>query len=502
MHTPGTSHPRRWWILAALCLSLLVLVIDNTILNLAIPALMRGLGATPADIQWIISAYTLAYAGLLLTAGGLSDRYGRKRILIIGLMLFGVASLAAVFATSPEQLIAGRALMGVGGCLVMPSTMSLLITVFDESERRTAIAAWSSVSIAGILAGPSLGGFLLDHFWWGSVFLVNVPVAAVAIIAAVVLMPDSKAPARRPDVPGAMLCTLGMVALVWSIITAPQRGWDNLWTGGALAAGVVLLAVFVIWELRTAHPMLPLRVFADRNFSGGTFSVMLLAFAAAGMMLALTQYVQLVLGYGVLQAGMALLPFATSSALFNILGATLAKRLSNRTMVTAGMLITATGFLLLWSIAPSDGYPLLATALVLMGMGSGLAAPAAVTALMGAIPPEHAGAGSAMNSTISQAGSALGIAALGSVLAAGYTSRLPGDVPAQAKQSLTDAITLNDPGVTTIARAAFVDAMAFGMITGAVLSTAAALLAFALLRPRPNTTTPNTPSANPMEVGT
>ncbi|MEO3803507.1 MFS transporter [Nonomuraea sp. B1E8] len=502
MHTPGTAHPRRWWILVALCLSLLVLVIDNTILNLAIPALMSELRATPADIQWIISAYTLAYAGLLLTAGGLSDRYGRKRLLIAGLSLFGLASLGAAFATSPEQLIAARALMGVGGCLVMPSTMSLLITVFDESERRTAIAAWSSISIAGILAGPSLGGLLLDHFWWGSVFLINVPVAAIAIVAAVVLMPESKAPARRPDLLGVILCTLGMVVLVWSIIAAPQRGWDSLWTGGALVVGVLLLVAFVIWELRTSHPMLPLRVFANRNFSGGTFSVMLLAFAAAGLMLALTQYVQLVLGYGVLQAGMALLPFAASSALFNILGATLAKRLSNRTMVTAGMLTTAAGFLFLWSIGPSDGYPLLATALILMGMGAGLAAPAAVTAMMGAIPPEHAGAGSAMNSTISQAGSVLGIAILGSVLATGYISALPADVPAPAKQSLTDAIALSDPGVTAIARAAFVDAMTFGMITGAVLAAAAALLAFVLLRARPDAAAPGTPASTLTEVGT
>ncbi|MEO3890899.1 MFS transporter [Nonomuraea sp. B5E05] len=240
----------------------------------------------------------------------------------------------------------------------------------------------------------------------------------------------------------------------------------------------------------------------NRNFSGGTFSVMLLAFAAAGLMLALTQYVQLVLGYGVLQAGMALLPFAASSAPFNILGATLAKRLSNRTMVTAGMLTTAAGFLFLWSIGPSDGYPLLATALILMGMGSGLAAPAAVTAMMGAIPPEHAGAGSAMNSTISQAGSVLGIAILGSVLATGYISALPADVPAPAKQSLTDAIALSDPGVTAIARAAFVDAMTFGMITGAVLAAAAALLAFVLLRARPDAAAPGTPASTLTEVGT
>ncbi|MDP4510560.1 MFS transporter [Nonomuraea turcica] len=495
MHTPGTSHPRRWWILGALCLSVLVLVIDNTVLNLAIPALMRELDAGTADIQWIISAYTLAYAGLLLTAGGLSDRFGRKRLLIIGLVVFGVASIAAALATGPAQLIAGRALMGVGGSLVMPSTMSILITVFDEGERRTAIAAWSAVSLAGILAGPSLGGLLLDHFWWGSVFLINVPVAAIAIIAAAAMMPESTGPAVRPDVLGALLCTLGMIAVVWSIIAAPQRGWGSVGTGGALAAGITLLVAFVIWELRSPHPMLPLRVFGDRNFCGGTFSVMLLAFAAAGMILALTQYVQLVLGYGVLQAGMALLPFAGSSALFNIVGATLAKKVSTRAMVSVGMLITAGGFLVLWSITPGDGYPVLATALAAMGMGAGLAAPAAVTALMAAIPPAHAGAGSAMNSTLSQAGSALGIATLGSVLATAYTAAMPPGLPATARQSLAGAMALGDGNIATVARAAFVEAMSFGMVTGATLATVAAVLAFILLRTRSR---PADPAATPV----
>jgi EmrB/QacA subfamily drug resistance transporter len=467
-------------------------VIDSTVLNLAIPALMRELGASTADIQWIISAYTLAYAGLLLTAGGLSDRFGRKRLLIIGLAVFGVASLAAAFAISPDQLIAGRALMGVGGSLVMPSTMSILITVFDEGERRKAIAAWSAVSMIGVLAGPSLGGLLLDHFWWGSVFLINVPVAAIAIIAAAAMMPESIGPAVRPDVLGALLCTLGMLAVVCSIIAAPQRGWGSVWTGGALAAGVALLVAFVIWEMRSPHPMLPLRIFGDRNFSGGTFSVMLLAFAAAGMMLALTQYVQLVLGYGVLQAGVALLPFAGSSAAFNIMGATLTKRFSNRAMVSVGMLITAAGFLLLWAVAPGDGYPALAAALVAMGAGAGLAAPAAVTALMGAIPAAHAGAGSAMNSTLSQAGSALGIATLGSVLATGYTAAMPPGLPIAARQSLADAVALGDGNISIVARAAFVEAMSFGMMTGATLATVAAALAFILLRTRSQAADPAT----------
>ncbi|WP_433219390.1 MFS transporter [Microtetraspora malaysiensis] len=485
MHTPGTAHPRRWWILAALCLSLLVLVIDNTILNLAIPSLMSELGASPQDIQWIISSYTLAFAGLLLTAGGLADRYGRRRMLIIGLAVFAIASLLASRATSPAVLIAGRALMGVGGSLVMPATMSILVTVFDESERRKAIAAWSTVSLAGILVGPSLGGFLLEHFWWGSVFLVNVPVAVVAIVAAALLMPESTGGVRRADVLGAVLCTVGMVAVAYAVIAAPGHGWDGLATTGVLAFGLGVLAVFVVWELRAPAPMLPLRVFRDRNFAGGTLSVMLLAFAAAGMMLALTQYIQLVMGYGVLRAGLALLPFAASSAAFNMAGATLGRRFSNRVMVTTGMFITAAGFGLLWSLAPDGGYPLLGAALAVMGMGAGLATPAAVTALMGAIPPKDAGAGSAMNSTLSQAGNVLGVAVLGSALTSGYLSRLPAGAPAGARDSLAGAVAMGDPHLIVAARAAFTGSMSVGMAVGAVLSVAAAVFALALLRARP-----------------
>ncbi|WP_219508990.1 MFS transporter [Nonomuraea ceibae] len=487
MHTPGTAHPRRWWILAALCLSLLVLVIDNTILNLAIPSLMRELGASPQDIQWIISAYTLAFAGLLLTASGLSDRYGRRRRLTAGLTVFALASLLATYAGTPEILIAGRALMGVGAALVMPATMSILITVFDESERRKAIAAWSTVSLAGLLAGPSLGGFLLDHFWWGSVFLINAPVAAIAIAAAMLLMPESTGRAGRSDAVGALLCTTGMVAVVYAVIAAPEHGWDSPLTTGVLAFGLVVMAVFAVWELRTPTAMLPLRVFRDRTFTGGTLAVMLLAFAAAGMMLALTQYVQLVAGYGVLQAGMALLPFAASSAVFNLAGATLGRRFTNRTMVTTGMLVTTAGFLLLATLTPNGGYPLLAAALTVLGMGAGLATPAAVTALMGAIPPEEAGAGSAMNSTISQAGSALGIAVLGSALTAGYRSQLPGGLPTGVQESLAGALASGQQAIMGVARQAFTGSMSSVMLAGAVLTAAAAVVAFTLLRTRRTT---------------
>src|SRR5689334_14712134 len=223
----ATGHPRRWWILLILCLSLMVLVVDNTVLNLAIPSLMRDLGATPADIQWVIDAYILAFAGLLLTAGSLSDRFGRRKLLLLGLVVFGAASLLATLADNPWQLIACRFLMGVGGSLLMPSTLSLLFTVFPPEEQRKAMAGWSMVAMLGVVAGPTVGGVLLNHFWWGSIFLLNVPIAVVAIIGAIVLIPESRGPARNVDPLGAVLTVIGMASIVWAIIEIPTKGFGS-----------------------------------------------------------------------------------------------------------------------------------------------------------------------------------------------------------------------------------------------------------------------------------
>ncbi|MEU8271451.1 MFS transporter [Sphaerisporangium sp. NPDC049002] len=480
---PG-KNPRRWWILAVLCLSLLVLVVDNTVLNLAIPSLIRDLGASPADIQWIIDAYILVFAGLLLTAGSLSDRYGRRRFLIIGLVVFGGASVVAMLAQEPWQLIGARALMGVGGSFLMPSTLSILITVFDDSERRKAFAAWSAVAMVGVIAGPTLGGFLLEHYWWGSVFLLNVPIAAVAILAAVLLMPESRAPARPTDPLGALLSTVGMTALVYMVIDAPREGWTSARALVAIAVAVVALGGFVIWERRTDHPMLPLSLFRDRDFSGSSFSIVLMSFGTGALLLMLTQYLQFVLAYGPMKAGLALLPYAVAAALFNGVGAGLGQRVSNRVLIAVGMLVMAGGFMVLALIGPSDGYGRLITGLLIMGMGGGLAGPAAYATLMGAVPPDHAGVGSALNDTVQQVGMALSVAILGSVLAGVYTARMPESAPAVARDSIGAALRLGDPGLAKTAREAFVSAMSFGSWVGVAFAVASAALAFAVLRPR------------------
>jgi EmrB/QacA subfamily drug resistance transporter len=476
----ATGHPRRWWILLILCLSLMVLVVDNTVLNLAIPSLMRDLDATPADIQWVIDAYILAFAGLLLTAGSLSDRFGRRKMLLLGLVIFGLASLLATLAQSPGQLIACRGLMGVGGALLMPSTLSLLFTVFPPQEQRKAMAGWSMVAMVGVVAGPTVGGVLLNHFWWGSIFWLNVPIAVLAIIGTLALIPESKGPARDVDPAGAVLSIIGMAAVVWAIISIPADGLGSAKVLGGLAVGVVALAGFAVWEKRSEHPMVPLALFRDRNFSGTSFSIVLLSFTAGGLLLALTQYLQFVLGYTPLKAGLALIPYAVAATVFNGLGATLGKKIADRTLITVGLVIIAGSFGILTQVSDSTGYGLLIIGLIVMGVGGGLAGPAAYTLLMQAVPADHRGVGSAMNDTVQQTGAALSVAVLGSVLAAAYSSSLPDSVPEPARRSIADTLALG-PDFVPAARTAFTDAMSISMTVGLVGALAGAFVAIVVL---------------------
>nr|WP_040748156.1 MFS transporter [Nocardia transvalensis] len=466
-----TRDPRRWWILAVLCLSLLVLMIDGTVLNIAIPPLIEQLHATPSDVQWILDAYVLVFAGLLLTAGSLSDRFGRRRMLITGLALFGAASLAATLATEPWQLIVARAGMGVGGAVLMPSTLSILMTTFDESERRKAMAGWSTVSMVGIVLGPTLGGLLLQHFWWGSVFLLNIPVAIVAILAAVTLMPETHGEQRPVDAAGVVLSIVALTSAVYVII---EREWNI----PVIALAIVAAAAFVYWESRSPHPMLPIRVFRNRDFTGPCLTLLLMMFGMGAVMLMLTQYLQFVLGFGPMKAGLALLPFAVASAVCNGLGATLGRNLSNKTLIVAGLLVMAGAFAVL---ANADSYLWVLVSMLVMGIGGGLAGPAAYTSIMSAIPLEHAGVGSAMNDTLQQVGQAISIAVLGSVLAGVFTSHMPEDVPAAARDSIGAAFQL---GFADQAKSAFTTAMAYGSWISAGFAVAAAVLGLILLRTR------------------
>ena len=479
--------PRRWLILIVLCLSTLVLVVDNMALAVAIPPLTQDLQASAQDMQWILDSYILVFAGLLLTSGSLSDRFGRRRVMIIGLALFGVASLGATFAATPGQLIVARVIMGIGGALVMPSTLSILITVFDDTERRKAMTAWSAVAMVGLVGGPVLGGALIAWFWWGAVFLINVPIAAVAIVAAIVLMPESKGPWQRPDPLGAVLSAVGMTALVWSIIELPRSGLAHPGTSGALAIAVLSLVAFVVWERRTPNPMVPLALFRDRAFSGGSLAMTLVQVGNGGLLLVLTQYLQYVLDYTPTRAGLAFIPMAIASLAFNTLGATLGSRIGNRALAVTGLVVIAAGFGVLATLSTGDGFAMLAAALCLIGAGGGLAMPAITTALMGAVPPEQAGVGSALNDTIQQAGAALGIAVLGSIVTGAFTGAMPVDAPAAARRSIGDALALGDSGLAETAREAFTAAMGTAFIGAALGACAAAILTFVIMRDRPTT---------------
>ena len=338
----------------------------------------------------------------------------------------------------------------------------------------------------GLVGGPVLGGALIAHFWWGAVFLLNVPVAAVAVVAAVVLMPESKGPWRKPDLPGMLLSMVGMTALVWSIIVLPRDGFAHVGTLGSMAVAVAALTAFGIRQVRTDSPMVPLKLFRNRVFTGASFSLVLLTFATGGLMLVLTQYLQFVLEFTPTDTGLAFIPLAVASLAFNVIGAALGKKLPARVLTAVGMVIIAAGFGLLATLSVGDGFTKVALAMLVLGIGSGLGMPAAANALMGAIPGEHAGVGSALNDTIQQSGAALGVAILGTVLSSTYTGSMPADAPASARHAITDALALSagsgDTGLARAAREAFNTATSTTFTVSGIAVLAAAVLTLVLMR--------------------
>jgi EmrB/QacA subfamily drug resistance transporter len=462
---PVSTVSRRWVVLGVLCLAQLVVVLDHTVLNVAIPALIRHLGAGTADVQWMINAYALVQAGLLIPAGSAADRYGRRRILLAGLAVFGAASLAAGLATASGPLIAARAAMGVGGAMVATGTLAIAMQVFDARERPAAIGVWAAVNALGFAAGPLTGGVVLAHFWWGAVFLVNVPVVVVALVATQTLVPESRHhTGGPPDLVGAVTATAGTTVVVYAIVAGPEHGWGT--AVPAAGAGVLLLAVFVRWQARTAYPMLDLRLFRDRRFVGAISGVVLITFGSAGALFLMTQQLQFLRGYGPLEAGLRMAPFALSVVALNLTGvsARLMRRLGLPLAIAVGMALLATGLVV--AAATAGGYGVLLGGLVLMGAGCALANPAIVEAVMSAIPPEKAGAGAGVDGVMSELGSSLGVAVLGAVLnarlaAAGIAS-VPAALPA-ARPALEASLTTGQ-----LVGAAAV--LAGGCLTAALLS--------------------------------
>jgi EmrB/QacA subfamily drug resistance transporter len=499
--TGRTAHDRRWLTLAVLCLSLFVIVMDNTIVNVALPTLVRDLGTSTSQLQWVVDSYTLVFAGLLLAAGSLGDRFGRRGALNIGLVIFGGASAVAAFAGGVDALVASRAVMGVGAALIMPATLSILTNVFtDARERAIAIALWSAVAGIAVALGPVSGGFLLEHFWWGSVFIINVPVVILALVAGRFLVPTSRDPAApRLDWVGAVLSIVGLTALVWSIIEAPERGWASSGVVGGFALAVVVLAAFVRWELRTDEPMLDLRFFTNARFTAASASITLIAFALFGFIFMATQYLQFVLGYSALSAGVHTLPFAGAVMVTAPLSSKFVERYGTKAVVTVGLLSFAAGMLVAAGSTGGSTYNRVFVTMLLLGGGMGLASAPATESIMGSLPKAKAGVGSAVNDTTRELGGAFGVAIIGSVMSSLYSARLSdnldGTVPASAldtaKESMGAALAVgNQVGgadgarIIDAARDAFVHAMTRASYVTAAFAFVGAVVAWRWLPAR------------------
>ncbi|PCG84970.1 MFS transporter [Streptomyces sp. WZ.A104] len=446
---PEAIHRRRWWILTVLMFSLLIVVLDNSILNVAVKTIASpaptGIGATQSELEWAINSYTLVFAGLLFTAGLLGDRIGRKKVLLAGILVFGIGSALAALSASPGELITWRALMGFGAAFVMPATLAVLMNVFERDEQPKAIGIWAGSVGLGIAIGPITGGLLLEHFWWGSIFLVNVPVVVVALVAMAVLVPDSRDPdPGKVDPLGVVLSIVGLVLLVYGIIRGGELAdFTDATALLAIVGGLLVLAGFIWHEKRSSHPAIDITYFREPAFSAAVAAIALVFFALMGVTFFSAFYLQSVRGYSALQSGLLIVPLAAAQMIFAPRARLVVDRFGARAVCTAGMLLVAAG---LASFALFDaGTPVWVLCLVFFVQGAGMAhiMPPVTVAVMQALPREKAGSGSAVNNTFRQVGGALGIAVLGSVLSTVYRGDIEGHlgaVPAGARAVAGESI--------------------------------------------------------------
>lgn len=490
----------------ALLLATLIINLDTTIVNVALPTLVRQLGASTSDLQWVVDAYNLVFAALVLAAGSLSDRLGRKGMLLAGLALFGAASLAGSFGTSSGQLIAARAVMGLGAALIFPATLSLISNVFTERrERARAIGLWGATVGVGIATGPIVGGWLLEQFWWGSVFLFMVPITAVVAAMVAAFVPPSRDPSTPPlDLWGLVLSAAGMGTLVYSVIEAPSWGWSSGRTIAGFLVGALLLGGFAVLEGRRRHPMLDVRLFRNLRFTAASGSVAIAFFALQGFIFLITQYFQFVNDYSTFGTGVRLLPVALSVGASSVVGTRLAVRVGNKAIVTLGMLLFGGGLLWVSTATQGTSYGIIAVQMLVLGTGMGLTSAPATEAIMGAVSKEKAGVGSAVNDATRLLGATLGVAVIGSVAASLYTSKLtsslPRGLPSQAVTAAQGSVggaieashrvaqagfgqaarQLNDAGVL-----AFLHSLAGGCLVAAGVAIVGAVVAAAWLPARP-----------------
>ncbi len=489
--TPEQIHQRRWLIHAIMSSGLVLIVMAVSSLNVALPTLVRELGATATDLQWIVDSYALVFAGLLLFAGAMGDRFGRRGAFMAGMLVFAVSTVLSSFANDPAQLITYRALMGVGAAFVMPATLSIISNVFhDNKERAKAVAMWAGFAGAGGAIGPIISGVLLNYFWWGSIFLMPIPIIIISMLATFAVVPTSRDPeAERLDIFGSFLSIVGLGTLLYGVIEAPNNGWLSFETAWAILGGAFILLGFAYWERQTSHPMLPMRFFQSKRFSIGSLTLVLTFFALFGMFFVLIQFLQFVLGFSALAAAVRTLPAPVALIITSSQVTRLEERFGTKKIVSLGLLIVAFGFVVLSTLSPESGYAAVFIGLVMLGLGMGLAMPPATEAIIGAVPRRKAGVGSAMNDTTREVGGALGIAVLGSVLASGYKSSieeklvgLPEQTLDIAKESIGGALAvaseMGEDGAEIIkgANEAFADGMRLTMWVGAGFLVLSAVL--------------------------
>lgn len=498
----GASEPtgRRWATLVVLCAAALIVNVDGTILNVALPTLVRSLHAGASQLQWIVDSYALVFAGLLLVGGSAADRFGRRRVFLIGLTVFAVGSIGAAGSGSVSVLIAWRGVMGAGAALTIPASLSILNDVFrDPAERARAIGVWGGTIGLGIAIGPIAGGLLLARFWWGSIFLVNVPILLAGFVGAVLLVPDSRNPsAPRPDPGGAVLSIAGLGLLLWAIIEAPTMGWTSVATIGAAGASAVLLGGFVAWESHSTHPMLKLGLFSDRRFTVAATAEIFGTFGLLGALFLQTQFLQFDLGYSPIEAGLRILPLATVLVLGAAVSPGVARRTGVKLTVAAGLAAIAGGLWLASAASrPAASYSDMVPGLLLIGLGAGMFLPTATNSVVGSVPGGDAGVGSASNAVALQLGGALGVAVIGSLMSTRYQSHMtaalagrhvPPPITHTIVGSLGGAVTVaaRVGGATGVAldraaRASFMIGNRTALAVGAVVALGGVILVLARL---------------------
>ena len=497
LHEDPVIHRRRWFLLAIMCLSLVMVVMSVAGLNVALPSMQRELGASASGLQWVVDIYSLVFAALLLPAGALGDRFGRKNALLFGLVVFAIGAVVGGIGTVTGQVIAGRVITGIGAAFVMPATLSLLTTIFPPEERRKAIATWAGFAGAGGALGPIVSGALLDHFWWGSAMLANVPVVLAVLVAISIFSPNSKDPRATPlDPGGAALSLVGLGSLIYGIIEGPEKGWTDPVVLLAFALAAAALSGFVVWERRSPHPMLPLHLFRDRRMSVGSGVVTTTFFVMFGLFFLYTLYVQFVRGYSPLLAGVSTLPLALTLVAVAPRSAAVAEKIGTGRVIGIGFLFVAAGFAVFTFVAPKSPYLLIMLALVLLGSGMSLTAAPATGSIMSAVPQAKAGVGSAVNDTTREVGGALGIAVLGSISSAVYRSSidfgglgLPPGVRQAAHESVGAATVIASrlPGGGALAARAgeaYTNAFNVAATIAALVMVVASVVVFRVFSPR------------------